>query len=169
MSDKKSELILVGKLTTPHGLNGAMKMICHSDNPNRFKKGSVVFDAKGSRYTVLSAQQMPDRLLVRFEEVTDRNGAEALRGVELFVTEDMVEPLPEGSYYYYQLLGLTMKEGERVLGKIVDILAYSANDIYVVKMANGKELLVPALKHVIMGVDLENGIMQVELPDGLED
>ena len=40
MSDKKSELILVGKLTTPHGLNGAMKMICHSDNPIASKKAA---------------------------------------------------------------------------------------------------------------------------------
>ncbi len=116
-----------------------------------------------------SASPQKGRLLLHLSGVADRNAAEKLRGVRLYVDESEVEPLPPGSWYWFQLLGLSVREKGRVLGEIAEILPYTANDVYVVKRENKKDLLIPALKDVVKQVDLEAKVMEVELPAGLED
>ena len=61
-----------------------------------------------------------------------------------------------------------MRENDTVIGEITDILDYTANDIYVVRRPKGGDLLLPALKSVVKAVDLEAGIMDVVIPEGLE-
>ena len=107
--------------------------------------------------------------MLRLAGIEDRNAAEKLRGLRLYVDESEIEPLPEGSWYWFQLLGLTVTEKGRTLGEIAEILPYTANDVYVVQRQNKKDLLIPALKDVVKQVDLERKTMEVELPAGLED
>ena len=83
------------------------------------------------------------------------------------VPPEAVPQLPEGEYFHFQLLGIKVltEEGEE-LGRISDILETGSNDVYVVNGPTG-EVLVPALADVIVKVDLDQGIMEVNLPDGL--
>ena len=118
---------------------------------------------------IVSASPHKGRLLLRLAGVADRNAAEKLRGLRLYVDESEVEPLPPGSWYWFQLLGLSVREKGRVLGEIAEILPYTANDVYVVRRQNKKDLLIPALKDVVKQVDLDAKVMEVELPAGLED
>ena len=80
---------------------------------------------------------------------------------------DQIDPLPDGSYYYFQILGLRVRtdDGEE-LGRVHEILATGGNDVYVVRGPAG-ERLVPALGDVVLDVDLDRGLMTVSLPEGL--
>jgi len=159
----------VGRIITPHGINGLVQAERISDNPLRFCSGEELFLPEGNSLILEGKPgRHKGRLLLKFKGVDDRNAAEALRGKELFIPEDKLPPLPEGCYYQYQLIGLQVFQGEKNLGSITQVLDYSANDIYVVKTPEGKELLLPALKSVVSNIDLEQGRMEVILPEGLE-
>ena len=161
--------VLVAVIAAPHGIDGAVSAEVYSDNPRRFAAGAELATASGEKLRIVSASPHKGRLLLRLSGVEDRNAAEKLRGLRLYVDESEVEPLPEGSWYWFQLLGLTVKEKGRVLGEIADVLPYTANDVYVVQRENKKDLLIPALKDVVKQVDLDAKVMEVELPAGLED
>ena len=161
--------VLVAVIAAPHGIDGAVSAEVYSDNPRRFAAGAELATAYGEKLRIVSASPHKGRLLLRLSGVEDRNAAEKLRGVKLYVDESEVKPLPEGSWYWFQLLGLTVTEKGRGLGEIVEILPYTANDVYVVRRQNKKDLLIPALKDVVKQVDLDAKVMEVELPAGLED
>ena len=93
--------------------------------------------------------------------------AEALRGIKLYISASDSAPLPEGEYYHYQLIGLQVKENGQPIGRLEDILAYSANDVFLVRTTDGRELLLPALKSVVKKIDIAAGYMDVEIPEGL--
>ena len=161
--------VLVAVVAAPHGIDGALSAEVYSDNPRRFAAGAELTTATGQVMRIVSASPHKGRLLLHLSGVEDRNAAEKLRGVRLYVDESEVEPLPPGSWYWFQLLGLTVREKGRVLGELVNVLPYTANDVYVVRRQNKKDLLIPALKDVVKQVDLDAKVMEVELPAGLED
>ena len=88
---------------------------------------------------------------------------------ELRVSEEDQQPLEEGSYYYHQIIGLTVKTIDgRELGKIKEILSPGANDVWVVQRPHQADLLLPKIDDVVKKVDLDNGVVEVELLEGLE-
>ena len=151
-----------------HGIEGCVSAESLSDNPLRFQAGAA-FSLKNGKSLTLEkdAAWHKGRLLLKFQEVNDRNAADQLRGQALYVPESSVPPLPEGSWYHFQLIGLKVWEGDTYLGEIQDVLAYTANDVYVVKGDDGKEILLPALKSVVKQVDLQAKRMEVTVPEGL--
>lgn len=111
-------------------------------------------------------------LLIRFEGIEDRNAADQLRGLWLFIDENLAAELEEGAYWIHDLIGLRVVGEDAVeLGELVDVLITGANDVYVVRLAAGvqrqQELLLPAIPEVIKAVDLDKGVMIVRLLDGL--
>jgi 16S rRNA processing protein RimM len=101
-------------------------------------------------------------LIIRLEGVENPEATSKYRNALLFVKATELPKLPEGEYYYHQLLGMTvLDEAGQVLGKLVDILETGANDVYVVKSEDGKELLLPAIEDNILSVDPEQRQMRV--------
>jgi 16S rRNA processing protein RimM len=102
------------------------------------------------------------------EGCVSREDAEVLRGMDLCLRFEEVASLPEGEYYYWQILGLKVltEDGEE-LGEVAQILETGANDVYVVRAADGKEVLLPAIPSVIRHVDLDEGHILVTLLPGL--
>ena len=161
------EKILVAAILAPHGIHGAVSAERLSDNPRRFDVGATLQTETGESLRIATASPHKGGLLLTFHEVPDRNSAEKLRGVKLYVDADQLAPLPEGSYYHFQLIGLTVMEHDLRLGELSDVLPYTANDIYVLKRDDGTTTLIPALKSIVKRVDLDSRIMEVELPEGL--
>jgi 16S rRNA processing protein RimM len=90
--------------------------------------------------------------------------AEGLRGIELAVTVESLPRLPEGSYYHYQVIGLTVVDtGGAVLGRIESILQTGSNDVYCVRQGP-EEILIPAVKDFVERVDLESGRLWLKVP-----
>lgn len=171
MTDK---MINVGEITGAHGIKGQVKVESLTDFPDvRFAPGSELFCAKlGKTVTVEAAGQHKGLYLLSLSGVDDRDVAQSLLHTYLQVSVDELPKLPEGEYYHFQLIGLDVFEGEKLLGKITEVMQTGANDVYVITaQAGGKpdEILLPALKDCILGVDLAAGRMDVKIPEGLID
>ena len=159
--------IVVGRVKAAWGVHGDVKIDLLSDAPDRFEPGNTVHvDNIPTR--VQRSRLIRGGMLLKLDMVSDRNQAEQLRGREITITQDQVSPPPQGSYYHFQVLGLDVlsEDGEN-LGKVHEIVETGANDVYVVQLEGRRDILIPALEDVILGVDLEKGSMTVHLPEGL--
>jgi 16S rRNA processing protein RimM len=161
--------LAVGRLGRPYGLHGEIYLHILTDFPERLKSGVTVF--VGPDYQTMeiaNARLLQNKLRIFLKGIADRDQASKLSSQMVFVRTLDIPPLPEGEYYYHQLIGLqVVTEQGLELGKIEEIIATGANDVYVVRSVEGGEVLVPAIDEVIRSVDLECGTMKVQLLPGL--
>ena len=164
----------VAKILTTHGLQGEVKVALITDFPNnRFAAGSrlALKDDHNLVLTVKSGRPFKQFWLVTFEEIDDIEQAEKLKGKVLVVSQENQQELPAGSYYYHDIIGCQVIDNgnKEVIGKITDIEAPGANDIWLVKEKNGNEFWLPYIKNVVKEIDIENQKIYVELMEGLRD
>lgn len=160
--------VVVGKVTKAHGLRGEVVVLVFSDNPDRFEPGTSIFLEDGREIRVRTSRPNGGRLLVAFEGVDDRNAAEALRGLTLVVPRSSLPELPDGEFWPHQLEGcVVVTESGRTLGVITDVVANRANDLWVAVDESGAETMVPAIREVILDVDVEAGRVLVRDIPGL--
>lgn len=161
--------LAVGKLTRPHGVRGEMIMEVMTDFPERLKPGVRLYIGPERRPVLLrSRRPHPRGALVGFEGFDNREQSGELRNQFVLVRADDRPALPEGEYYHHQLIGLQVVDERGIaLGELVEIMQTGANDVYVVRLRAGGELLIPAIDSVILAVDLERAEIQVQLPPGL--
>ncbi len=165
--------IAVGLITTPHGLRGEVKVELHTDFPERFAPDVVVYLGTDLvETTITAARPHQGQYLLQFSGVEDRTQADALRGVWIFVPEEEAVELEEDTYFVHEIIGLSVQTvGGELLGTVDQVLFTGANDVYVVATPgeNRREILLPAIDEVIKEVDLDKGILVVELLPGLLD
>ncbi|GAB4422843.1 MAG: ribosome maturation factor RimM [Anaerolineae bacterium] len=149
-------------------------MVILTDFPERFAKLEWVFigdEYQAEPYRLVGHRWHKQHVLLSLEGVTDRLLAETLAGQLVQIPIEAAMDLPDGEYYLYQLMGLqVVTAAGDPLGQIVDIIETGANDVYVVRSAEGDspgEILLPAIPDVVKAVDLERQQMTVELIDGL--
>ncbi|MFB9273653.1 ribosome maturation factor RimM [Cohnella cellulosilytica] len=170
----EGRLLNVGKIVNTHGIRGELKVWPQTDFPEvRFKAGSkllMIPPESGDPVTVeiVSAREQKKMYVVKIKGFDDINEAEKYKGWELKVSEDNRVPLQEGEYYVRDIVGCEVytEEGE-LLGAISDVLSPGANDIWVVKMPKGKELLLPVIDDVVLDVDIGARKIKVRLMEGL--
>jgi 16S rRNA processing protein RimM len=167
----ESSLIPVGKVVKTHGVRGALKVRPYGETLGEMEAGEkLVFIENGVQLqlTLVSLRAQKLGWIAQFEEVENFDRAEALTGKEILIHKDRLPALPEGEYYHFQLIGLSVetKEGEP-LGTLSAIFETAGNDVYVVE-SGGKELLIPAIEDVICEVDLRSRKLIVDLPEGLQ-
>ena len=161
------ETLIIGRVVRPHGVRGELVVEPYSELLDSLAAESSVEIADAS-HTVAGIRRHKGRALLKLSGVEDRDEAERFRGQELAIEVDLSEPLPEGTYYRWQILGLeVVDESGKSLGSITEIIETGANDVYVVSEDAG-QLLLPAIEDVILEVDLDLGRMRVSLPAGLE-
>jgi 16S rRNA processing protein RimM len=161
----------VGLVVRPHGVRGMLLVEGTSDLIRAINFGDrVFFDQGASSFKLNSISAHRKRFLVKLDSIDTREDAERMRGLILQIHFEDADPLPEGSYYYWQLIGLNVvDEDDRSLGELVEIVETGANDVYVVRSVDGKEILIPAIEQVIKSVNLQLGRMEVHLLPGLVD
>ena len=160
------QMLRVGVITSTHGVRGEVKVFPTTDDAKRFKTlKKVILD--GREPLELSIEQVK---FLKFKGYDNINDVETWRQRDLLITRDQAVELKEDEYFITDLIGLTVvNEEEAVLGRVKDVLETGANDVYVVELTGGKELLLPAIKDCILNVDLEGGRMKVHVLDGLMD
>lgn len=166
-----TEHVTVGRVIRPHGIRGALLVEAFSEVIHALRPQSVVYLGPEKRRAVVVAfRPHRKRFLLRLEGYEDRTSAEALRGLDIHLAFEDAPPLPEGVYYYWQILDCEVltEEGE-VLGRVAEIIETGANDVYLVRSERGEELLLPAIEQVIRQVDLERRRLIVRLLPGLRD
>lgn len=165
----ESVYLAIGFLRRPHGVGGEMIMDLHTDFPERIKAGRKIY--VGGNYgscTLENVRPYKDGVLVTLRGYETPEAVGRFRNQWVYVKSKDVPPLPKGQFYKYQLLDLEIIEenGSR-LGILSEILETGANDVYVVKNDDGKEILLPAIPSVILKVELEAHRIIVRLLDGL--
>ena len=165
--------LAVGTLRRSHGIRGDLLVDVMTDFPDRLKPGTYLYmGEKKERLKITRRRPHNDGLILGFEGINSAEKAARCRAQTVYVFAEDRPPLPEGEYYYHQVLGLTViDESERELGVITEIIQTGANDVYVVvnPAYPTREILIPALKQVLLDVNLVSKVMRVHLLPGLVD
>lgn len=178
MSDKRTAgsptagepaYIAIGKVRRPHGVAGEAVVELYTDFPGRLHPDAVVYAGeKHIPLTIRDSRHHNEGLILAFYDISIPEDIGRYRNHVLYVTASERQSLPEGEYYHDELLGLyVVDEFGNSLGILTDILLTGANDVYVVKDAQGGEILLPAIAEVVLDVDLALKAMKVHLIPGL--
>jgi 16S rRNA processing protein RimM len=169
--------VVIGRIGKPHGIRGEVTLDVRTDEPDRrFAPGTTLraeapagADRRPSSLTVARARWHQSTLLVTFEELSDRNAAEAVRGTVLFATlgHDETPDDPE-EYYDHQLVGLDVVDVDgSPLGSVKALVHGSAQDLLTVRTPDGRDALVPFVSALVPEVDLAAGRIVVADRPGL--
>jgi len=167
----EEDLINIGKIVGTYGYQGMVRVVPLTDFPQRFKQLKRVIlwhQGMGKEVAVEASRPYKAVHLLKLEGIDSREEAQLYQNALLKIEESELYPLPEGYYYHFQLQGLSVYDEEKgLLGELTDILETGANDVYVVKSREYGEILLPAIKEVILDIDLEEKKMLVKLLPGL--
>ena len=165
----------VGKIVNTHSLKGEVKVISSTDfEEERFKKGSKLLITRGNQLirevVVQSYRNHKNFLLVKFEGIDSVEEAEKLKNLQIKIDSDKVGELEENEFYFHQIIGCEVfDENDKNLGEIIDILTPGANDVWVIKGENGKEILIPYIEDVVKKIDIISKKVNIEVMEGLID
>lgn len=167
------ELLRVGVIANTHGLKGEVKVYPTTDDIGRFSflRSAVLQSPKGPlTLTVEGARIVKNMAILKFSGYDSIDDVLPWKGCDLMVTRENAVPLEEGEYFITDIIGCSVVEiGGRQLGVLKDVLQTGANDVLIVESQGGKELLIPWIDECVLSVDVEAGIIEVKLLDGLED
>ena len=161
------EFICIGKIHKSHGIKGDVVLDPMTDFPERIRRGKTVYAGENHQLlTIARVRQKPPFLLVGFREITDETQASEFRNTLLFVKTSDLPELPEGEYYFHQLIGLeAVNEAGDHVGTLYEILETGANDVYVIRKDDGTEELVPDIPQYIQQIDVKNHFIKISFPE----
>ena len=163
----------VGVISSTHGVRGEVKVFPTTDDVKRFKRLKEVILNTGKEEITLEIEGVKffkQFVILKFKGYDNINDIEKYKGKSLWVTRANAVRLRRDEYFIADLQGLTVvDEEDKVLGTLRDVMETGANDVYIIDMTDGREVLVPAIKECILHVDVEAGKMQIHLIDGLLD
>ncbi len=168
----EQEWATIGKVVALFGVHGELKVRLLTDIPNRFAELDAVYASTDhKRYSIEGVRPYKGEMVVlKLEGIDTANAAETLRNVDLQIPLSDLAKLPPDSYYQHDILGLSVSTlAGQSLGTIVDILVTGSNDVYVIKTASGRQVLIPAVKQVIKQIDLLRHTMHIDPLPGLLD
>lgn len=153
------ELVIVGKLGRPRGVQGEMYITPLTDFPERFD-GMEEIHVKSrdgwEKMKIVSAVLIGNRPVVRFVGVGTPEEAARMTNRELAVPKDQLVTLPEGEFFVFDLIGCEVFEqtSGQPIGKVIDVEKYPANDVYVVQTDEDKQLQVPVVGEFVKDIDV---------------
>ncbi len=168
------EKIKIGKIVNAAALRGEVKVYHYSDYKERFEElDRVLLEHKGKyeEYGIEGVRYQKEMVILKLKGVSDRNAAEALKERDIYITEADLRDLPEDTFYIKDLIGcnvVNIEDGSRI-GAIADVLQNSAQDIYKIELASGKEALIPAVGEFVKEVDMARRLVKIRLIPGFID
>ena len=153
--------LLAGRVGKPHGLDGSFHVV--DANPQLLDSAEVVSVA-GRERTIERRAGHAARMILRLDGCLDRDAAEALRGQELLVARDQAPALEQDEWWAEDLEGLTVRDGEREVGKVRRLLALPSCEVLEVERSEGGDpLLVPLVSDAVRFVDLQRAEIDIDL------
>jgi 16S rRNA processing protein RimM len=166
MSTAEPEYITIGQILAPWGVRGKVRVSVTTDFPQRFSPGEKVY-VNHQPMTIDSAQWHKGRVIIKLSGTDSATAAQKLRGQAIEIPHSQLKALPEGEYYFFQIIGLKVwTTGGELLGVITEIHTSRGNDTYLVKGDRG-EILIPAIEDVVKSIDLGKRRMVIEPMEGL--
>lgn len=167
-------MLKIGKIVNTHGIKGEVKVKRITDFEERFAVGNTIYVEKGQNevepLTISHHRLHKNMDLLQFESYDNINDIEHIKGSDLYIKKEQLTALNEGEYYYYEIIGCLVEtvDGE-LLGEIDHILAPGANDVWVVKSADRKEILIPYIDDIVKSVDVPAKKVIIDPMEGLLD
>jgi len=164
---EKSKRILLGSIAGAHGIRGEVLIKTFTASPENIGAYGPLSDESGARkFEIETARASPKGVVARVRGVADRNGAEALKGVDLYIDRDRLPAAAEGEFYHADLIGLTAVDHDgKPMGEIVAVQNYGAGDLLEIRLAGaGKTELVPFTDDAVPEVDIAARRVVVVLP-----
>lgn len=163
----------VGVIANTHGIRGEVKVYPTTDDVERFKELKQVILDTGKEKIDLEIQGVKffkNMAILKFKGIDNINDIEKYKGKDLLVTRENAVELAQDEFYLADVLDakVVTDEGED-FGVIADILETGANDVFVIKTKEGKELLFPVTKECVLDIDTEKMVVTVHILPGLLD
>jgi 16S rRNA processing protein RimM len=167
------EFLTVGRIVNTHGIKGEVRVLPRTDFPEtRFRPGSKLYiDLPGrplDQWEVESSRTHKNMYLVRFKGIDDINEAEKFKGAWLRVPRSEKVDLEEDEYYFHEIIGchVLTEDGESI-GTVTEIWQPGANDVWVVKTADKRDVLIPAVSEVVLDVDRDKKEIVIRPLEGM--
>lgn len=165
------EYLELGQIVNSYGIKGFLKVVPYTDDNTRFKNLETIYIEKLNKlqeYEIEEVKYSKNLVLLKLKGIDTIEQAEKFKNCYLKINRKDAVELEEDTYFLVDLIGIEVfTEGGENLGNIVDIFPTGSNDVYVVKNEDGKQVLLPAIKDVIISVDIENKKMIVRPMEGL--
>jgi 16S rRNA processing protein RimM len=165
------DYIKIGQISNAHGIKGEVKVYPLTDNIKRFSKLKFIFLKQKEEYVkidVLSVKYLKEFVILGLANIESMNEALKYKNEYVYIDKANAVKLPRDSYFISDLIDMEVstQEGE-YLGKLVSVFPTGSNDVYEIKSVLGKSILIPAIKDVVLEVDVENKKMLIKLLEGL--
>jgi 16S rRNA processing protein RimM len=169
----RSEPVLLGKIMAPHGVKGQLRVFLFSGEYESIAGLDSIMlhasDRQMETFEVAATAHHGKKFLLTLKGFDSVNQVAPLVGREIYVRQEQLPELPEGEYYWRDLIGLrVVTDEDETLGTLTEIFATGSNDVYVVQ-GKDREYLIPALEDVVREINLAGGFMKVSPPLGLLD
>ncbi|MDO4482573.1 MAG: ribosome maturation factor RimM [Bacillota bacterium] len=159
----------LGQIVNAVGLKGESKVYPYTDYKERFEELDSLY-IENKLYNIEKVRYMGEMAIVKFEGVSDRNAAEALKGKYLYVDRENARELGEDEYFIPDLIGIEVKDEDGgAVGKLSDVIQNAAHDVYEIEMADGRKFMIPAVGEFVLDVDMDRRVMTVRLIEGMID
>lgn len=166
-----SKRICVAQIGAPHGVRGEVRLWTFTEDPQAIKRYGALESEDGARsFDIVSMRPAKDHLVARLRGVDDRDAAERLTNIKLFVPRDRLPATDDDTFYHADLIGLTASGADGTeIGTIVAVFDFGAGDILEIMPASGgAPFMLPFTKAAVPVVDFATGRIVVELPSEIE-
>ena len=163
----------IGTITKPQGIKGELRVYPTTDDPSRFEllvgeSITITHHGATSSHRLTAARLQKGVVILKLDGIDDRNTAETMQGAVISIPAEKALPLDENEFYVRDLIGLAATdENGTELGILTQVLHTGANDVYEITPQDNKPFLVPAIKEVVLGVDIPGGKIILHIPEGL--
>ena len=166
--EMKMKKIMIGKIVNAVGIKGEVKVYNYSGFDDRYENLERIITDSGD-FTIESVRHQQQMIILKLAGVNDRNGAEALKGRNVYMSEDDLPELPDEEFYIRDLIGIDVIDAEsgQKIGMLKDVMTDRPQDIYVVKLEKGGECMIPAVDQFVKEIDAVEGRMTVALIEGM--
>jgi 16S rRNA processing protein RimM len=162
--------VCIARIGAAHGVRGAVKLWTFTEDPFAVQDYGPLSTRDGARHFELtSAREAKDHLVVTFKDVTTRNEAEGLNGVELYISREKLPETADDEYYHADLIGLdAVTTANEPLGRVIAIHNFGAGDLIEIAPPAGTTMLLPFSNAVVPSVDIAGGRVVIELSQEIE-
>jgi len=172
INNDREDMLRVGTYVNTHGVKGEIKVYPHTDDVERFLDLDYFYmDTKKGllKYEISNVKFFKNLAIIKLKGIDNINDIEMYKGSDLLITREQAVPLEEDEYFICDVIGAKVIADGEEFGVVKDVLQTGANDVYIIKAANGKEVLFPVIPDCIQEIDIENHIVKAHIMPGLLD
>jgi 16S rRNA processing protein RimM len=161
--------VLLGVIIGAQGLKGEVKVKTFTETPDGLGAYGALHDKDGRIFAIASIRANKDTAVVSFKDIVDRGAAEALKGVELFVSRNALPNADIDEFYHADLIGLNAEDTEgRAIGVVRALHNFGAGDVIEIVRADGDEVFLPFTREVAQEIDVAAGRIVIAAPEEVE-